>query len=287
MAVYGAWRRARRADAAAVRAFVREREAYAAGLAGRIRAPDGGLRLPARPGGLYLSSGEGGSPQGLCYFGAGRSVLPLFERPSAVEAAGLGELAGALRFRPAACVGLAEAVDALEAACAWEPPIRQRYRAMSLDPGDYRPSGLVRGLELRRATLGDLEGLFPLACAYEREEVLSPLHRFDPAAAKATQLRALREQRVYLAAERGRIVGRAQTNARGWARDQIGGVFVLPELRGRGIGRAVVQALLSEIFSAGRGAALFVKDGNEAARSLYEGLGFGDEGPFRVDYFSG
>lgn len=287
MAGCGAWRRARRADEEAVRAFVREREAFAAGFAGRIRAPDGGLRLPARPGGLYLSSGEGGSLGGLCYFGAGRSVLPLFARPSAADASGLGDLAAALRFRPAACVGLADAVDALEDECAWEPPIRQRYRAMSLDPSAYLPNVRPRGLELRRATLGDLEGLFPLACAYEREEVLSALHRFDPAAAKATQLRALHEQRVYLAMERGRIVGRAQTNARGWERDQIGGVFVLPELRGRGIGRAVVQALLSEIVAEGRGAALFVKDGNEAARRLYEGLGFRDEGPFRVDYFSG
>lgn len=282
-----AWRLARRADEEAVRGFVREREAYAAGFAGRIRAPNGRLRLPARPGGLYASFGEGGSPNGLCYFGVGRSALPLFERPSATQASGLGELAAALRFRPAACVGLADSVDALEAECDWEPPIRQRYRAMSLDPGSYRPSGSDCGLELRRAALDDLDGLYPLACAYEREEVLSALHRIDPAVAKATQLRALKEQRVYLAVERGRIVGRAQTNARGWERDQIGGVFVIPERRGRGIGRAVVQALLAEIFAAGRGAALFVKEGNRAARRLYDGLGFRDEGPFRVDYFSG
>lgn len=285
MGGFGAWRRARRADEAAVRAFVREREAYAAGLSGRIRAPDGRLRLPGRPGVLYASVGDGGPPRGLCYFSAGRSVLPLFGRPSA--AAGLGELAGTLRFSPAACVGPGDSVDALEAECAWVPPIRQRYRAMSLDPDAFRPADLPRGLVIRRATLGDLEALYPLACAYEREEVLSALHRFDPAAAKATQLRALHEQRVYLAVERGRIVGRAQTNARGWCRDQIGGVFVPTELRGRGIGRAVVQALLSDIFAAGQGAALFVKEANEAARRLYESLGFRDEGPFRVDYFSG
>ena len=83
----------------------------------------------------------------------------------------------------------------------------------------------------------------------------------------------------------GRIVARAQTNASGYAREQLGGIIVLPQLRGRGYGRLVVAELAESILKEGRGLSLFVKKENLKARALYLSLGFKFSGNFRVDYF--
>jgi predicted GNAT family acetyltransferase len=82
-------------------------------------------------------------------------------------------------------------------------------------------------------------------------------------------------------------VAKAATNAHAFSLDQIGGVFVAPPYRRRGYGEAVVLELLGRLAGEGKGAALFVKKGNEAARGLYDGLGFEALGPFRADYLQG
>jgi uncharacterized protein len=90
---------------------------------------------------------------------------------------------------------------------------------------------------------------------------------------------------VFAAEEGGVIVAKAGTNARGFGVDQIGGVYTLPARRGRGLGYALMVALLAEIGAEGRMPALFVKPGNAPARALYRGLGFRDIGDYRADYF--
>lgn len=77
----------------------------------------------------------------------------------------------------------------------------------------------------------------------------------------AVMLRGLRLERVVRPARRG--VG------------YIGHVAVLPELRGQGIGRALMHHLLERARTAGYPrAALDVASSNLSARALYEGLGF-------------
>ncbi|OHD22355.1 MAG: hypothetical protein A2Y38_15770 [Spirochaetes bacterium GWB1_59_5] len=192
-------------------------------------------------------------------------------------------------WRPAACIGASDHVGALETALRWKPALAVEYDAMSLPPGGYGRSGKTAVLgvaEYRRAIPADLDALYPLAAAYEKSEVITAMHAFDPAACRTTQAKNLRTQVVYLAAVHGRVVARAQTNARGWAFDQIGGIFVDPEFRGMGLGRGVVDALVSELVARGRGVSLFVKKTNAVARSLYLSMGFSRSRDYRVSYFA-
>jgi predicted GNAT family acetyltransferase len=191
-------------------------------------------------------------------------------------------------YRPSACLGAADHVSALVAALRWKPAIEIPYDAMSLEraaeaatPKMQAPAGIV----YRRAKPSDLDALYPLAAEYERSEVLTRLHAFDPLACRASQARSIAKLTVYVAEYGGRIVARAQTNAVGFSFEQVGGVFVDPASRGKGLGRGVMEALVSDINSRGRNVSLFVKTGNAAARALYLSLGFSVVREYRVSYF--
>ncbi len=196
-------------------------------------------------------------------------------------------------WHPSACVGASDHVGALIAALRWKQELAVEYDAMYLAPGTCGQASQpdnrtpVSGIaEYRLATPADLDALYPLAAAYEKSEVMTALHAFDPAACRATQAKNLKTQLVYLATMHGRVVARAQTNAQGWAFDQIGGIFVDPEFRGLGLGRGVVDALVSDIAARGRGVSLFVKKSNTVARSLYLSMGFQISRDYRVSYFA-
>jgi len=207
---------------------------------------------------------------------------------------GLGRSRAVRAYRPAACLGASDHVAALEAALGWRPALEVEYDAMRLPPdarlaSGRRPpeTGFASGrAEVRRAGPEDLDALYPIAAAYEKAEVMTELHAFDPGTCRAAQARSLSSQIVYIATVGGRPVARAQTNARGIATDQIGGVFVEPEQRGLGLGRLVMEALVASILSEGRAASLFVKKANDVARSLYLAMGFAYVRDYRVSYFA-
>lgn len=232
-------------------------------------------------------------------FTASGTAFPVLSEPyddGGAEA--VGALKGLLdsrtvrAYKPSACTGAAAHVAALEEALGWKPALDVEFDAMGLDaPSRASGSGPGRASLLgvahyRRAIPADLDELCPLAEQYEKVEVLTALHSFDPAASRATQARNIGNQIVYVALTHGRIVARAQTNARGWTRDQIGGIFVAPEARGLGIGRGVVSALVADIGAQGKGVSLFVKKTNAIARSLYLSLGFSVAKDYRVSYFT-
>lgn len=185
------------------------------------------------------------------------------------------------------CIGLESDVEALVSTLFMKPVETVRYLDMALDAPEreFPPQSLV-GLSSRPAGPCDFEKLRPLQAAYELEEVILDPESFDSKASAAALRRSLADEIVVVAELDGAIVAKAQTNARGIVRDQVGGVYVLPGLRGRGIGRFVVATLLAAIAADGRGASLFVKKGNLPAVSLYAGLGFDFVGNFRIDYFA-
>ncbi|PKL25138.1 MAG: hypothetical protein CVV47_07595 [Spirochaetae bacterium HGW-Spirochaetae-3] len=270
------------------------REAYATGFT--FRALDGAgriARIPRGSGGLYLYTAPGAaSPSIAALLTASGSAFPvlsgLYDDGGGEATAALEGLRGsktARAYRPSACIGASDHVAALERAMRWRPVLDVEYDAMSVGP-EIHPASAGGVAEYRRADPGDLDALYPLAAAYEKAEVITAIHAFDPEACRAAQAKSLRAQVVYLATVRGRVVARAQTNARGWSYDQIGGVFVDPAFRGLGIGGGVVAALVADIAGRGRGASLFVKKANAVARSLYLSLGFAVSRDYRVSYFT-
>jgi Predicted acetyltransferase len=300
------WRRATRADLSALAAFLREGEERRVGFSGRLlrrtQAGDAetGLRFrlpsPLR-GAVWLADRDGSEPQGLagavlCH--PSGLVYPIFPDGRGGDAF-LALLASS--FAPASAIGMAEDVSRYESALCLKPRASVAYRLMgrrashvSTNLHIAQPAS-TPGLSVRRAAVSDLEALLPLQEAYEIEEVLTPIHSFNAAACRASLERSLQRNLVFLAEERPAagacpvVVGKAGTNARGFEVDQVGGVFTVPERRGRGVALSLMLALLSAIESEGRRASLFVKPSNAAARRLYGNLGFEELGDYHADYF--
>ena len=80
-------------------------------------------------------------------------------------------------------------------------------------------------------------------------------------------------------------MGKINTNAASFTRLQIGGVDVLPEYRGLGIGRRMTAAFVGELSKQGRGLTLFVKKNNPAARAIYDHIGFSVAADYRISYY--
>jgi len=159
------------------------------------------------------------------------------------------------------------------------------YRMYIGGTPDFSDYELPPGLSIHRAETTDADKLWKLEKAYQIEEVLRKGHTPDETTGRLHFQHTLKSQLVYYALLDGRPVAKAGTNARGYSYDQIGGVFVIPELRGYGFGRAVMNQLLSAISESGRHSCLFVKETNFPALELYRKLGFIDMDAFRISYW--
>lgn len=82
---------------------------------------------------------------------------------------------------------------------------------------------------------------------------------------------ALGDCRPLVAVERGRIVGTGLGSIRGQT-GWIGVIFVVPELRGRGLGTALTEAVSADLESAGCVSAVLVA--TDLGRPVYDKLGF-------------
>lgn len=295
-----AWRRATRDDIPALSSFLAGREERCAGFTGRLlrdEGPAARLHLPTPiRGGVWIADDASRIAGAvLCHpSGVAFPALPDSPEDDGLLGGEMIRLSSSRIWRAASVTGIAADVDRFEAAARLEPIVKVGYILMSLPALSvasslakvrYSRSVPSRGdFTVRRASAADMDALVPLQEAYEREEVLTPIHEFNAVASRAALARSLELQRVYVALEKGRVVAKAGTNARGFGVDQIGGVFTLPEKRGRGAAFALMAALLTEIGAEGRGVALFVKPGNAPAIALYRRLGFASIGDFRADY---
>ncbi len=139
--------------------------------------------------------------------------------------------------------------------------------------------GQPLGVAIRRADPSDLEELLPLVAAFQREESYDA----DEPSLRRTLGELLIDPRAgcaIVARERDRAIGYAvlclgfSIELRG--RDAfVDELYVVPALRGRGLGRALLRALVAEARAEGvRKLHLEVEQRNESARRLYVAEGF-------------
>jgi ribosomal protein S18 acetylase RimI-like enzyme len=186
--------------------------------------------------------------------------------------------------------GLLSESEILEAAlaklgyCAAE---HRNYDLMTLDsPLEWRSPGLnFRGLTLRRPDFADLEAIYPIHAAYEKEEVLPKGAAFNPAACRFSLGNILAHEQSLIACMGDRIIGKINTNAASFSRLQIGGVYVLPEYRNQGIGCRMTADFVGDLITQGRGLTLFVKKDNPAAQKIYRQVGFKTIEDYRISYY--
>jgi predicted GNAT family acetyltransferase len=161
------------------------------------------------------------------------------------------------------------------------------YRLMTLD---QEPAAETLGagppeLIVRKPVPKDMEAVFPLQAAYEQEEVLPRGTVFNPRNCRLSLARIFSRERILVAELNSRIVGKINTNAESFTRYQIGGVYVLPECRNRGIATRMTAVLAAELIAAGRGLTLFVKKQNSTALAVYRRIGFKVLGDYRICYY--
>lgn len=182
--------------------------------------------------------------------------------------------------------GLADEVETLEAML--RPfGLRGRetanFKLMTLEksPSAVKTPG---GISLRRAERGDVNALLPLEAAYEREEVMPAGSILDIRSCRYNLERIIAKEKTLIALMDNRIVAKINTNAESYSRYQIGGVYVLPEYRRRGIASCLTAAFSRFLLAENKGVNLFVNNGNTAARKAYVRCGFIELADYRIVY---
>jgi len=233
---------------------------------------------PARLGGEMWGFVADGRLEALCH--AGANLVPVQAGDEAVRA--FADRARRQGRRCASIVGDRAAVAGLwaELEPAWGPAREVR------DPQPLMAIAAAPLVEadpaVRPVGMGDLDVLLPACVAMFTEEVgISPLGVDGGAAYRGRVAELVRAGRAFARIEDGRVLFKAEVGSASTEACQVQGVWVPPELRGRGLaapGMAAVvelaRAAVAPVVS------LYVNDYNEAARRTYRRVGFTDVGAF-------
>lgn len=136
--------------------------------------------------------------------------------------------------------------------------------------------------KVRLLSSDDFSQWLPIRRAYTREEGLKEDLSDEALRANFERYTAMKEFWGYF--ESGRLLSTAALNARALDIGQVGGVYTVPEMRGRGFSRTVMKVLLSDCARIHniRRMILFTGEKNLAAQELYQGLGFEKIGYFGI-----
>lgn len=144
---------------------------------------------------------------------------------------------------------------------------------------------LSGGEEIVRCTEHDMETLHPLQKDYMKEEVAVPGRPITDAEVAIALRQILKNQLCFALTVDGDIVAKANTNAIGINKVQIGGVYTHPLYRRNGYAGALVQALCNRAIRSGKEPVLFVKEKNKPAFALYQKIGFAECGRYAIAYY--
>ncbi|MCL1818187.1 MAG: GNAT family N-acetyltransferase [Spirochaetaceae bacterium] len=282
------WTFAQNADAEEVQAFLQQREWECASLTGRLKH-GAAVRIPAAATARLALRRENGAIRQVLYMSKNGFLIPYLPGLApmdAEEALALREIFFAAGGTLTILVGLTRYTEIFALWTNLRPMVSLDYYLMKADtlPPQENFAEAPR-LEIRRAREKDFRALYPLQEAYEREELLINQSDFDSDKTRKELKLMLRNHLVYCASCGATIIAKGGTNARGFTCDQIGGVFTLPEFRGRKVARLLMRRLLCAIFAESKMACLFVKKRNLPALRLYGSLGFRIVENYRISYF--
>lgn len=224
-------------------------------------------------GGQLLGVRRNGELVAACYNGGNLITIGDHEDPAAWTA-----LAGAVVRRPrraTAIVGRREPVAAVwqVLVAGWPRPraVRHAQPLLMID----QPPVNAGNPNVRPADLGDLDRYLSAAAAMFTEELeVSPHVSPGTAPFRARIAELLRGGRAFAAFDfRGQVTFKADIGAVTPHTCQIQGVWVRPDLRGRGLGTACLASVLRHALTLAPTVSLYVNDFNRQARRVYEKLG--------------
>jgi predicted GNAT family acetyltransferase len=233
---------------------------------------------PGRLGAQVWGWFTGGKLHSLCYVGA--NIVPVEATPEAANS--FAERARRYGRRCSSMVGPAAAIAQM-----WEVllpawgPARDVRTPQPLLAIDHEPD-VAGDLAVRRVRADELELILPACIAMFTEEVgVSPVGNDGGALYRARVAELIAQGRSFARIENDRVLFKAEVGSATASACQVQGVWVDPQLRGRGLGTigtaAVVQAALRDIAPV---VSLYVNAYNEAARASYARVGFTHVGDF-------
>ena len=244
-------------------------------VASRIR---GAGLAESRLGAQVWGYGERGRLESLCYSGA--NLVPVQAGPEAVVA--FADRARRQGRRCSSIVGSAPAVRHL-----WQ--LLRPYWGEARDVRDEQPLLAIEGPPsvapdpaVRRVERSEADILLPACIAMFTEEIgVSPALNDGGALYRARVEELVAQGRAFARIEGGRVVFKAEVGAVTDGVCQVQGVWVDPELRGRGLsvsGTAAVVVLAQQAIAPV--VSLYVNAYNAPARRAYEKVGFRSAGAF-------
>ncbi|MDR2257833.1 MAG: GNAT family N-acetyltransferase [Treponema sp.] len=276
------WRKIKNREAGDVELFLRRRESWYAGACGRF------LNRNPRKDQIWAWREYEGFFSALFLYSK-RTMVPVFNGKTNIPLSRF--ILRHFRMAPVHAVqGLREEALAVEEALA-ETGFAARetidYDLMALDtePPEENFRAGPPELVLRPPVVEDMNTLFTLQEGYEKEEVLPAGAVFNSVSCRLGLLRMLEKGQILAAEMDGRMVGKINTSAVSFTRCLIGGVYVHPDYRGRGIARRMIAEFTRNLISQGWGTTLFVKKKNAAARSVYRRTGFQPFADYRISYY--
>jgi predicted GNAT family acetyltransferase len=233
---------------------------------------------PARLGGEMWGYSVDGRLEALCH--AGANLVPVQAGSDAVRA--FAERGRRQGRRCASIVGDRAAVGELwrELASSWGPAreVRDPQPLMAING----PPAIPVDPLVRRVRPEELDVLLPACVAMFTEEVgVSPLGPDGGVSYRSRVAELVRAGRAFARIEGGRVVFKAEIGSVSSAACQVQGVWVPPDLRGRGLSApgmaTVAEVARREIAPV---VSLYVNGFNEPARATYRRVGFTDVGSF-------
>lgn len=214
----------------------------------------------------------------LCYSGA--NLIPVAAGPEAVRA--FAERAQAQGRRCSSIVGPADAVGELWEILApyWGPP--RAVRASQPVMATSAVSGVPADPCVRRVRMEEFDIVYPACVAMFTEEVgVSPNAGDGGVLYRARVAELIRDGRAFARIEDGRVMFKAEIGAVTPRACQVQGVWVPPDLRGRGLSETGMSAVVREALrSIAPVVSLYVNDYNTRARAAYRRVGFSERGSF-------
>jgi uncharacterized protein len=226
---------------------------------------------PARFGGVVFGA-RNGHLRAAAFHGG--NLLPVGGDPQSWPA-----LATHLATLPRICtsiVGRADTVAAMWPVLepTWGPAraVRAAQPLLVLDRGQHRTAADDRVRPMRPA---DLERYLPAAAAMFTEELgISPFAGSSGPSYRRRVESMLATGRAFgIVDDDGRMAFKADIGALTAETCQVQGVWVRPDLRGRGLGTAALAGVLQYALRLAPTASLYVNDFNTAARRMYARLG--------------